>query len=176
MQDYTRINGALFAFLLFTGLWPIPASAETEGQLVVIAAPSGSIYGVGAEFGGTGSSSFVARAGGFSYSIKDGSYWEDGSGSFIGISGRFYATKPMEGMFFGAGIDLLSGNWNSGDYWSASWHYDNGTISGVAPNAIVGYKVRNGDWSIEPSLSIVMLGSAKTTVAAGIGLVVGKRF
>ena len=171
---FRSFAGAALAALL--GLWSSASFAETEAQLIYISAPGGSIYGVGAEFGGSSNMSFIARAGGFSYSITDGSYWEDGSGSFVGVSGRFYATSPMEGMFFGAGVDLLSGDWNSGEYWSAAWHYDNGPISAVAPSAIVGYKIRAGSVSIEPSVSVVMVGNGTTTVAAGLGLIVGARF
>ena len=165
----------LVGALLCTGaLAPFTvARAATEGQLAVVVAPYGGVlYTAGVEFGGTGNSSFSVRAGGFSYSYKDGSYWEDGSGTVFGVTGRFYSTKSMEGMFFGAGLDLVSGETTWG-----GWGY-NGytTYSGVAPHAVVGYKIRNGAMSIEPNLYAEVIQGEQVSTVVGIGVTLGARF
>ena len=148
------------------------ASAATEGQLMFIAAPSGQLYAAGAEFGGSSNTSFAVRAGGYSYSYKDGSYWEDGSGTLFGFTGRFYASKPMEGMFFGAGVNFVSGETKWG-----GWGY-NGytTYSGVSPHAMLGYKIRNGALSIEPDLFATLIPGEQVSVVVGAGLTIGVRF
>jgi len=155
------------------GSWSAVSAAETDGQLMLLAAPGGTMYAAGAEFGGSGNSSFTVRAGGFSYSYKSGDYWEDGSGSVAGIGGRYYTQKSMEGLFFGVGLDLVSGSASWG-----GWGYSgSGTFGGIAPNAVIGYKIRsNGGMSFEPSINAELIGGHDIGVIAGIGLVIGKQF
>lgn len=154
--------------------WSVASAAgnTTEGQVMLIAAPGGLVYAAGAEFGGSGNSSFAVRAGGFSYSYTDGSYWEDGSGFIAGVTGRFYSTRSMEGMFFGAGLDFISGETTWG-----GWGFNGSTTyAGVSPHAIVGYKIRNGDFSFEPNLYAAMIPGEEVSAVVGIGLTIGKRF
>lgn len=175
------IRGLIFAGITLALMGPLSASRAAEnmaeGQVMLIAAPGGLVYAAGAEFGGSGNTSFAVRAGGFSYSYKgSGSYWEDGSGTIVGAVGRFYSTQSMEGMFFGLGVDFISGVSSWGDYWSARWHYGDTSFGGIAPNAVVGYKIRNGSMSFEPSLNVEMIGAKSVSVVAGIGLSIGVRF
>jgi len=148
--------------------WSV-ANAETEGQLMVVVGPySGVIYAVGAEFEGADKTSFSVRAGGFSYSYTDGSYWEDGSGSILGVTGKFYSQQSMEGMYFGAGLDYISGE--------SLFSGGNVIYSGIAPHAMIGTKIRSGSMSFEPNLYIEMIPGEQVSTVVGLGLTVGVPF
>lgn len=149
------------------------AESKTEGQVMLIAAPGGLVYAAGVEFGGSSNMSFAVRAGGFSYEYTDSSYYEEGSGTIAGVTGRFYSMKAMEGMFFGAGVDLVSGK----TYWRDYPLYGNSTYSGISPHAVVGYKIRSGNMSFEPNFyAAVIPGGKQVSAVVGIGLTVGMRF
>lgn len=176
MQLVTINHRYIFAILCAAalGLWSGSSTAESgkEIQLMLIAAPGGSVYAVGAEFGGGGNSSIAVRAGGFSYSYKDGDYYEDGSGSIFGATGRFYSRQSMEGMFFGAGIDVISG----GSDWGGYGYYGYTAFSGISPHAMVGYKIRSGTMSFEPSLYAASIPGKEVSAVVGLGLNIGARF
>ncbi|GEM_PF-4982385 len=168
MSKYIHRLGYIMICASVFAPWSI-ANAATEGQLLLVAGPHSSVlYAAGAEFEGSDKTSFSARVGGFSYSYTDGSYWEDGNGTILGVTGKFYAQQSMEGMFFGAGIDYIDGEATfAGGYTS---------YSGVAPHAMIGYKIRNGDLSFEPNLYVEMIQGEDVSTLVGLGVTVGVPF
>lgn len=175
MKKITRQVSYVMLCAAMMGAISTASAAEslTEGQLTLIAAPGGLVYAAGAEFGVSGSNtSFAVRAGGFSYEYKDSGYYEEGSGTIVGVTGRFYSTKLMEGMFFGAGVDLISGK----TYWIDYPLYGRTTYSGISPHAVVGYKIRSGPLSLEPNFYVAMIPGNKVSAVVGLGLTVGVRF
>lgn len=172
MIKHIRFNKITMASAAIMGLCSTPGLASTEGQLTLIGAPGGTMYAVGAEFGGSGKTGFQIRAGGFNYSYKSGDYWEDGSGSIIGAIGRYYSSGAMQGFYVGAGVDLVSGS----SSWGGFGYSGSGSFGGIAPSATLGYKLLSGKFAIEPNLTAELIGGHDVGVIVGAGITLGTRF
>ena len=171
---------ALAAALGLGALLPCGALAadSMEIQAGVLAAPDGSLWTVGLEMPLSGGKSWTVRGGGFSYEYEDGDYWEDGSGSVLGVGFRFYGGSESKGMYLGVNLDYVSASVDWGGY----GYYGYTEISGLVPGISAGYKFVFGNgFTVEPNLYVGALSVAgtedlETTVIAGIGVAIGKRF
>jgi len=174
-QDVIAVFLAALLLLSFGSV--ASAQQPSEFQVILMGNNLGALYGIGAEFGMTGSTSVTTRAAGLSYSLDDDGYTEDGSGVIIGGGVRFYAQQVMEGMYFGAGLDYVSVTVDWYDYPL----YGTTEVAGVAPNIMIGYKAVYDNLSIEPSLLVSFISVAgtenlDTSVIAALGVSIGFRF
>lgn len=150
------------------------AADNKEFQVTLLAAPGGVLYAAGAEFSSGPKSSISARIGGFGYEYDDGSYYEEGSGTILGATARFYTERLMEGMYFGIGVDYVDGatDWRDWPTYGTTYY------AGLAPHVMIGYKIKQGSGvSVEPALMASFLpGEVEAGVILGIGVSVGFKF
>lgn len=151
-----------------------------EIQINLMGNPYGSLYFIGAEIAAGRQGSITGRVGGLSYDYEEDSYWEGGSGTLLGIGGKFYVNELMKGMYFGGGIDYVSASidWEEGGYYGYS--YGTTEVSGLAPSISLGYKaVFNDKTVLEPNLLFAFLtgaGDIQTDTIIGLGIALGIRF
>lgn len=152
-----------------------PWSAEVQANILVN--PVGVMYGVSGEFGLKSQMSLEAGLGGYSYDLWDGDYHEWGGGTTLTAIGRFYSGAGMEGLYWGAGLAIVSG-WFGFDGWATQ---GDGTVTGVAPVLSAGYKKSfpGTTLAIEPKAVIAYLvgdNDSDMDLLAGVGVGVGLRF
>lgn len=174
----TLLHATLAAVLGLAALLPwgrVLAAGPIEGQATVLVGPSkGRLWALGIEMPLSGGKAWTARGGGLSYEYTDGSYWEDGSGSVLGVGFRFYGGGESKGMYLGVTLDYVTVDVD----WPGGYTY----ISGVVPGLAAGYKMVLGNgFTVEPNLYVGALSVAggdnlETSVIGGIGITLGKRF
>lgn len=169
-KKYQGVFYGLCMMLLWAGIsW---GETPREAQFTLLANPVGVLYSVGAEFGYGEKGSFVGRLAGFSWDYDEDGYSEEGSGTLVGLAGRYYTTDLMKGMYFGAGIDFVSASCDWYDYPL----YGTTEVSGVAPNVTLGYKALYDNVVLEPNIFFSFLpGDIEADMIIGLGVALGYR-
>jgi hypothetical protein len=155
---------------------PEARAMDREIQANFLVNPVGVMYLGQLELHGTERTSLQVIVGGYDYDSWDGSYNEWGSGMVIGAMGKFYTEDNREGVYWGAGLVFVSGDFN----WYDSPSYGYGSVSGLAPAVSLGYKrvMPNGKLVIEPNLIVAYVTGGDSTIdlIPGAGIAIGAKF
>ena len=150
------------------------SSWPAEVQLRVLVNSKGRLYLLEGEQGVGRRGTVVVRAGSFQYDSERREYTEKGSGTSIGIGGKYYFTGGMKGIYAGCGLDYFKA--------SIDWEKppDSGNISllQLMPDIFGGYKaVFNNKMTFEPGILLgVITKNHEAEAVYGWGAAIGLRF
>jgi len=137
----------------------------------------GSLFSFGIEYYLQPKTAVLIQYRTFSYTYEEDAYTENGSGTMFGLTYRSYDNFNRNGYFYGAGVDFVSGNWDSREYDSGSYINEEGKISGTVPHAVIGYKNAFGNMFYEfNGYAGLVIGDASNPLIFGVGLSITKPF